>query len=193
MNKLINDTPGRSEVSISRPQFLRNTGLLGFLGFFSVSNEKVPFKVYMEIHLWKMKLSWGVWTVVFWICLQISCALSAIYICCWAVNNLLTQAQGAQYHSVSPIWEPLEWNVEHNVGFQHLPTYLWTLLACLDSSLSFLIISVLSPCKNNTLIEVLQRVLGINFWTPRCRRVMFIEQPSSCLKCLTCNPAFIWS
>lgn len=53
MNKLTSDTPGRNEVSISRPQFLRNTGLLGFLGFFSVSNEKVPFKVYMEITLVK--------------------------------------------------------------------------------------------------------------------------------------------
>lgn len=108
-------------------------------------------------------------------------------------TTLLPQAQGAQCHSVSPIWEPLEWNVEHNVGFQHLPMYLWTLLACLDSSLSFLITSVLSPCKNNILIEVLQRVLGTNFWTPGCRRVIIFEKPSSCLKCLTCNLAFICS
>lgn len=51
----------------------------------------------------------------------------------------------------------------------------------------------LSPCKNNILIEVLQRVLGTNFWTPGCRRVIIFEKPSSCLKCLTCNLAFICS
>lgn len=99
--------------------------------------------------------------------------------CCLTLNSPLTQAQGAQYCAVSSVWEPLEWNVKHNVGFQHLSMHLWILLA---SCLSFLVISVLSLCKNNTLIEVLWRVLGINFWTPGYR-----------VSCSLKNPVPVWN
>lgn len=118
--------------------------------------------------------------------------------CCWAVNNSLTQVQGAKCHSVSLIWEPLKWNAVHrDVGFQHLPMYLWTLLACLDSCLSFLIISVLSPCKKyqySVLIEVLLEVLGINFWTLGCWELCSLKNPVpvSSFKCLAYSVIFIW-
>lgn len=137
---------------------------------------------YLFKYIWRytcerLKLSRGVWTVVFRICLQTSCALSAAYMCCWTLKSPPAQAQGAQCHSVSSVWEPLEWNVKHSVGFQHLSMHSWILLACLDSCLFFLIISVLSLCKNNFLTEVLQRVLGLTFWAPGCRGSCSLKNP----------------
>lgn len=126
----------------------------------------------------RLKLSWGLDCSILNLLINFICS----YMCCWTVNSPLTQAQGAQCHSFSSVWEALEWSVEQNVVFQHLFMHLWILLACLASCLYFLIISVLSWCKNNILIEVLQRVLCINFWASGCR-VMFFEKPSSHLEC----------